>query len=38
LLEHDLSGTETGTWLQESGVAERLRLVPAKGTRVAAGD
>ncbi len=38
LLEHDLSGTETGNWLQESGVAERLRLASATGTRAASGD
>jgi 2-phospho-L-lactate/phosphoenolpyruvate guanylyltransferase len=38
LLEHDLSGTQTGIWLQGSGVAGRLRLAPAKGTRTAAGD
>jgi 2-phospho-L-lactate/phosphoenolpyruvate guanylyltransferase len=25
LLQHDLSGTATGAWLQQSGVAERLR-------------
>jgi 2-phospho-L-lactate/phosphoenolpyruvate guanylyltransferase len=38
LLEHDLSGTETGIWLGESGVAERLRLASAAGTRAATGD
>jgi 2-phospho-L-lactate/phosphoenolpyruvate guanylyltransferase len=38
LLEHDLSGTHTGNWLQDSGVAERFRLAPAKGTRAATGD
>jgi 2-phospho-L-lactate/phosphoenolpyruvate guanylyltransferase len=38
LLEHDLSGTETGGWLRESGVAERLRRASALGTRAATGD
>jgi 2-phospho-L-lactate guanylyltransferase len=38
LLEHDLSATETGIWLQKSGVAERLRLARAMGTRAATGD
>jgi 2-phospho-L-lactate/phosphoenolpyruvate guanylyltransferase len=38
LLEHDRSGTQTGIWLRESGVAERLRLLAAKGTRAATGD
>jgi 2-phospho-L-lactate guanylyltransferase len=38
LLEHDLSGTQTGIWLQESRVAERLRLAPANGTLAATGD
>jgi 2-phospho-L-lactate guanylyltransferase len=38
LLEHDLSGTETGIWLQESGVAKRLRLASSTGTRAATGD
>ena len=37
LLQHDLSGTETGAWLQESGVAERLRLASQQG-RVASGN
>jgi 2-phospho-L-lactate guanylyltransferase len=38
LLDRDLSGTETGIWLQESGVAERLRLASTMGTRPVAGD
>jgi 2-phospho-L-lactate guanylyltransferase len=38
LLEHDLSGTQTGIWLQESRVAERLRLAPANGTLAVTGD
>jgi len=38
LLERDLSGTKTGTWLRESGVAERLRLASSAGTRAATGD
>jgi 2-phospho-L-lactate guanylyltransferase len=38
LLEHDLNGTQTGVWLRESGVAERLRLASAKETRAATGD
>jgi 2-phospho-L-lactate guanylyltransferase (CobY/MobA/RfbA family) len=36
LLRHDLSGTATGTWLQDSGVAERLRLASAAPASVAA--
>lgn len=36
LLEHDLGGTQTGSWLRASGVAERL--APAAGPRAAAGD
>jgi hypothetical protein len=38
LLDHDLNGTQTGVWLRESGVAERLRLASATGTRAATGD
>jgi 2-phospho-L-lactate guanylyltransferase len=38
LLEHDLNGTQTGVWLRESGVAERLRLPLATETRAATGD
>jgi 2-phospho-L-lactate/phosphoenolpyruvate guanylyltransferase len=37
LLEHDLSGSETGRWLQESGVADRFRLASSLGTRAATG-
>jgi 2-phospho-L-lactate guanylyltransferase len=37
LLEHDLSGSETGSWLQESGVADRFRLASSMGTRSATG-
>src|ERR1700676_97900 len=37
LLEHDLSGSETGSWLQESGVADRFRLASSMGTRPATG-
>jgi 2-phospho-L-lactate/phosphoenolpyruvate guanylyltransferase len=37
LLEHDLRGTETGRWLQQSGVAARLRSGRKKGARFAAG-
>jgi 2-phospho-L-lactate guanylyltransferase len=36
LLQHDLSGTETGAWLRESGVLERLRLGSTTGASVAA--
>jgi 2-phospho-L-lactate/phosphoenolpyruvate guanylyltransferase len=36
LLRHDLSGTATGAWLQDSGVAERLRLASAASASVAA--
>jgi 2-phospho-L-lactate/phosphoenolpyruvate guanylyltransferase len=36
LLHHDLGGTQTGTWLYESGVAEKLRLQSAAGAGVAA--
>jgi 2-phospho-L-lactate/phosphoenolpyruvate guanylyltransferase len=36
LLQHDLSGTRTGAWLQDSGVFEKLRLRSMTGTRVAA--
>jgi 2-phospho-L-lactate guanylyltransferase len=27
LIQHDLSGTRTGTWLQDSGISEQLRSV-----------
>ena len=36
LLEHDLSGTHTGEWLVESGVADRLRNQRDAQVRVAA--
>ena len=36
LLQHDLSGTETGAWLRESGISERLLLGSATGASVAA--
>jgi 2-phospho-L-lactate guanylyltransferase len=35
LLGHDLSGTHTGTWLRQSGVAERLQAKQETRTRVA---
>lgn len=37
LLRHDLSGTETGRWLHESGVKARLRLNFGAGASLAAG-
>jgi 2-phospho-L-lactate guanylyltransferase len=37
LLQHDLSGTQTGAWLLESGLLKRLRLGPMTGASVAAG-
>ncbi|HET8921554.1 MAG TPA: 2-phospho-L-lactate guanylyltransferase [Candidatus Acidoferrum sp.] len=36
LLQHDLSGTETGRWLRESGVEARFRLKRAAGAGLAA--
>jgi 2-phospho-L-lactate guanylyltransferase len=36
LLEHDLSGTETGRWLRASGVAARFRPATAGNARIAA--
>jgi 2-phospho-L-lactate guanylyltransferase len=36
LMQHDLSGTETGAWLRESGVWERLRLGSTTEASVAA--
>jgi 2-phospho-L-lactate guanylyltransferase len=35
LLRHDLSGTATGAWLCQSGVAERLQLISAAAASVA---
>ncbi len=37
LLQHDLSRTQTGTWLQDSGVLKKLRLGSMTGASVAAG-
>lgn len=36
LLQHDLSGTRTGTWLRDSGVLKNLRLVSVSGAGLAA--
>jgi 2-phospho-L-lactate/phosphoenolpyruvate guanylyltransferase len=36
LAQHDLSGTETGAWLRESGVWDRLQLGSTTGASVAA--
>jgi 2-phospho-L-lactate/phosphoenolpyruvate guanylyltransferase len=36
LLQHDLSGTRTGTWLRDSGVLKKLRLVSVSGAGLAA--
>jgi 2-phospho-L-lactate guanylyltransferase len=36
LLQHDLSGTQTETWLHDSGVLKKLRLGSMTGARVAA--
>jgi 2-phospho-L-lactate guanylyltransferase len=36
LLKHDLSGTETGRWLRESGVEAKFRLKMAAGAGLAA--
>jgi 2-phospho-L-lactate guanylyltransferase len=36
LLQHDLSGTRTGTWLRDSGVLKKVRLVSVSGTGLAA--
>jgi 2-phospho-L-lactate guanylyltransferase len=35
LAQHELSGTETGVWLRESGVSQRLRLGSAAVAKVA---
>jgi 2-phospho-L-lactate/phosphoenolpyruvate guanylyltransferase len=37
MLHHDLSGTQTGAWLQESGLLKKLRLQSTTAERVAAG-
>jgi 2-phospho-L-lactate guanylyltransferase len=37
MLHHDLSGTQTGAWLQESGLLKKLRLQSTTAARVAAG-
>jgi hypothetical protein len=36
LLKHDLSGTQTGTWLHDNGFLKKLRLGSMTGARVAA--
>jgi 2-phospho-L-lactate guanylyltransferase (CobY/MobA/RfbA family) len=36
LLEHDLSGTETGRWLRTSGVEVRFRPATAGSARISA--
>jgi 2-phospho-L-lactate guanylyltransferase len=36
MLKHDLSGTQTGAWLQNSGLLKKLRLGSMTGARVAA--
>jgi 2-phospho-L-lactate guanylyltransferase len=36
LAQHDVSGTETGAWLRESGVWDRLQLGSTTGASVAA--
>jgi hypothetical protein len=36
LLQHDLSGTRTGTWLRDSGVLKKLRPVSVSGAGLAA--
>jgi 2-phospho-L-lactate/phosphoenolpyruvate guanylyltransferase len=36
LLQHDLSGTQTGAWLQHSGLLKKLRLGSLTGAPVAA--
>jgi 2-phospho-L-lactate/phosphoenolpyruvate guanylyltransferase len=36
LLQHDLSGTQTGAWLRDPGLLEKLRLESPTGARVAA--
>src|ERR1700726_1861583 len=36
LIQHDLVGTRTGAWLQDSGVLKKLRLGSMTGARVAA--
>jgi 2-phospho-L-lactate guanylyltransferase len=36
LLEHDLSATETGRWLRDSGVEAKFRLSVGAATRIAA--
>lgn len=36
VLQHDLSGTQTGSWLRDSGLLEKLCLGSMTGARVAA--
>jgi 2-phospho-L-lactate guanylyltransferase len=36
MLQHDLSGTQTGSWLRDSGLLEKLCLGSMTGARVAA--
>jgi 2-phospho-L-lactate guanylyltransferase len=36
LMQHDLSGTETGTWLRQNGILARLQQDSASGVRAAA--
>jgi 2-phospho-L-lactate/phosphoenolpyruvate guanylyltransferase len=36
ILQHDLTGTQTGAWLQHSGLLKKLRLGSMTGPRVAA--
>jgi 2-phospho-L-lactate guanylyltransferase len=36
LLQHDLSGTQTGAWLQDSGLSKRLRPESITGASIAA--
>ena len=36
LLQHDLSGTQTGAWLQDSGLSEKLRPESITGASIAA--
>ena len=36
ILQHDLTGTQTGAWLQNSGLLKKLRLGSMTGARVAA--
>jgi hypothetical protein len=37
LVQHDLSGTQTGAWLLNSGLLKKLRLDSTTGASVAAG-